>query len=140
MYAAASGNSKLGIPASVANEFINATPPKKKPATHRGGKPRGKPGASHLAALQQAHGSGNFAQSKIHALNYANAVHQFTKPATNGLGALGPSPDAVDPVEVGSTPSSDTIDTSTEQTGMTAQSGNNNRAMLAKLAMSRRGK
>ncbi len=49
--------------------------PMKKP-THRGRKPSGKPGASHLAALQAAHGAGNLAQAKTHALNYAKAVHQ----------------------------------------------------------------
>jgi hypothetical protein len=94
MYAAASGHSTLGIPKSVGQEFVNAGPAKPSfsslpghavsAAAHLGvsaSKPkkkkhsgRGKPGASHLAQLTQAHGQGQFQQAKVHALNYANAV------------------------------------------------------------------
>lgn len=45
-------------------------------ATHRGRKPSAKPGAMHLATLQQAHGKGDHHGAKIAALNYAKAMTQ----------------------------------------------------------------
>lgn len=74
MHAAASGKSALGIPAEVGREFIGEKPMKKK--AHRGRKPSTKPGSKHLSALQKAHGEGKHAEAKVHALNYANAVHK----------------------------------------------------------------
>lgn len=56
----------------------SAPKPKKRPG-------RGKPGASHLAQLTQAHGQGSYQQAKIHALNYANAVDKHLK---SGGGAI----------------------------------------------------
>lgn len=34
-----------------------------------------KPGGNHLAQLTQAHGAGDYAKAKTHALNYAKSVH-----------------------------------------------------------------
>lgn len=51
-----------------------------KVSTHRGRKPSGKPGATHLDALQKAHGSGDFKSAKTHALNYANACTKHGTP------------------------------------------------------------
>lgn len=48
----------------------------KKPKTGSKGRRPKKPGGNHLAQLTQAHGAGNFAQAKTHALNYAKSVHQ----------------------------------------------------------------
>lgn len=49
--------------------------------THRGRKPSTKPGAKHLAALQQAHGKGDYKAAKTHALNYAKECHAHGGPA-----------------------------------------------------------
>ncbi len=73
MQAAAHGSGKLGIPVSVAQEFTGDAPPRKK--TKRGRKPSGKPGSEHIAALQKAHGAGDFKAAKTAALNYAKAAH-----------------------------------------------------------------
>lgn len=44
-------------------------------------KPSGRPGSSHLAALQKAHGAGDFRAAKTHALNYAKECHAHGGPA-----------------------------------------------------------
>lgn len=100
-----------------------------KKSTHRGRKPSGKPGASHLAALQAAHGSGDLGQAKTHALNYAKAIHTAMKPTMPGpideADTMG-APDEQDPQPM----------TMAKPASNPAQ----NRLALAKLAMSRRPK
>lgn len=118
------------ISVSVANEF---GAPKKKP-THRGGKPRGKPGSSHLASLQAAHGKGDFKAAKVHALNYANAIHKSTTGSPPNAVGMPNEPNDGAIAATGS-------DTATEQTGISPTppaAASNNRATLAKLAMSLR--
>ena len=118
MHAAASGNSTLGIPKRVGQEFVNAGPAGKtlpervgshSVSAHLGlsNKPKkrsghGKPGAHHLSALTHAHGAGDFAKAKTHALNYAKAIHQhMNASAPDPM----PSPDADDvSVDAGPTP------------------------------------
>ncbi len=102
------GASVMGLP--------SGTPAKK--ATHRGRKKSGKPGAEHLSKLQQAHGAGDFASAKTHALNYAKAAHQHTPSDEAEMPGVTEEPDAL-PVAA-------------------APSQPNRRAQLAKLAMTRK--
>jgi hypothetical protein len=92
MHAAAGGSSTLGIPVSVAREFVGDGPPKKS-GVRRGRKPSTKPGAQHLGALQKAHAAGDFKAAKTHALNFANALHAHMSSMTAGVasGAGGPT-------------------------------------------------
>lgn len=144
MHAAASGHSTLGIPVSVAREFIGDGPPTKK-ATHRGRKPSGKPGASHLAALQKAHGAGNYGEAGTHALNYANAAKAHAKgvgvPPTDAMGQAGNAGADVDDSGADSmglaTTTPPTIGQPTASRPPNPANQPNARAMLAKLAMTR---
>jgi hypothetical protein len=111
MHAAASGNSTLGIPASVGKEFVNASHGQNVSAlpqraltspleamtgmpsgkTHRGKRSRGNgpknapPGLAkaqqHASDVSSAMASGNHAQAKTSALHLANALHAFQKKA-----------------------------------------------------------
>lgn len=61
--------------------------PKSKKAK-KGRQPSGKPGASHLKAMQDAHGKGDHKAARRHALNYAKETSQFENAqATNGSDA-----------------------------------------------------
>lgn len=103
---------------------------KPKGKTHRGRKPSGKPGASHLSQLQQAHGSGDFKAAKTHALNYAKAVHiapSSTDVLMGGGGDQESADDAMAPVAASVAP----------PTPIARPKPTVSRAMLAKLAMSR---
>lgn len=112
----------MGIASSVTGLPMKA----KKKAVHRGRKPSGKPGASHLAKLQQAHSAGNLAEAKTHALNFAKAVHQAmqgTEPdADDSMTATNPEPAAPSMAPMSAPP----------------KPMGNPRARLAQLAMSRK--
>lgn len=54
--------------------------PSGKRGKRKGPKGNGRPGSEHLAALQKAHGAGDFKTAKTHALNYAKAVHKNAEP------------------------------------------------------------
>ena len=71
-------------------------PPRKKT---RRGKSKAKPGGHHLSNLTAAHSKGDFAAAKLHALNYANAVHKHVSGPVAQPMAMGSSatePDADD--------------------------------------------
>ena len=61
------------------------------------------PGAALLKQLVQAHTTGNFAQAKTHALNFANAMHQHTTGGSSGAGGA-----AIPSAAAGALGSSDT--------------------------------
>lgn len=51
----------------------------------KGRQPSGRPGASHLKAMQDAHGKGDHKSARRHALNYAKETSQYENAqTTNG--------------------------------------------------------
>lgn len=50
---------------------------KKKAPAKKGRQPSGKPGASHLKQMQDAHGRGDHKTARRHALNYAKETSQY---------------------------------------------------------------
>lgn len=117
-------------PTGIASQMTGL--PTGKPKHARGKKGSGKPFAAHVGAIQKAHGAGDLAAVKTHALNLANAVHKHLQgQSLAGLPEMpkdenetqGTAPDEQDP----STPNA-----------LSAAPAKNNRTMLAMLAMSRR--
>lgn len=117
----------MGVASQLTGLPVSSKP---KAPTHRGGKARGKPGASHLAALQSAHGAGNFAQAKTHALNYAKAVHQAT--------AVSPSAPVDDELSMAQPTAPSAAPSAPAAPFPPKAPPTNQRAQLAKLAMSRK--
>lgn len=105
--------------------------PTGKPKHARGNKGSGKPFASHVGLIQKAHGAGDLHGVKVHALNLANAV-------TKHLKAAAPVPEPVgDDSETFPAMTQPSPQMSVNDTPAPAPASNS-RAMLAKLAMSRR--
>lgn len=103
---------------------ITGLPTGKKKKTHRGRKASGKPGSDHLAALQKAHGAGDFKAAKIHALNYAKSAHKH---------GADDEEEAMEMVQPGPPPSVTDL-----PSAKAPQPPPDRRAMLAKLAMGRK--
>ena len=125
MHAAAQGNSTLGIPKSVGQDFVNASHgesvsslpqransslsahtgisttrrgrhAKRAKAIKAGGH------AQHHALMNQAYAKGDLTGAKTHALNFANSLHAATTSATGQ--PVGNQPSQADDEEGGSAP------------------------------------
>lgn len=126
-------------PFQVASQMTGLPTKKPKPKHVRGNKGSGKPFASHIGAIQKAHGSGDLAGLKSHALNLANAVHKHltsvqTPPDETDIPGMAQSQDEPEVFPAMAQPSKQMSVKSTPPGTPTS----NSRATLAKLAMSRR--
>lgn len=110
--------------------------PSTKPSARRGRKPSTKLGASHLGMLQKAHAAGDFGAARTHALNYAKAT-MGGMGAGMGGGMGGGTPGDTDADDPSMSPAP-TPPAARPTANLSANPSANPRAMLAKIAMSRR--